>query len=165
MSFTRPLIHAKERPHALREPANRPCGELRATAGPSPKGKGTPHSSVSSRRRGVGLRRSSRHNLAACPVPPTAARRSRRARQAVCAEIRALSRRQELPDVGQRYVQAGLHVSLAAPSEPNRQQATPRARPNPSLKRRPATAGGLGRPAALVHHRPAGQAHLPPRSP
>lgn len=36
--------------------------------------------------------------------------------------------------------------------------------PSPSLKRRPATAAGLSRAAALVHHRPHGQAHLPPRS-
>jgi hypothetical protein len=36
--------------------------------------------------------------------------------------------------------------------------------PNPSLKSRPATAAGLGRAAALVHHRPHGQARPPPRS-
>ena len=37
--------------------------------------------------------------------------------------------------------------------------------PNPSLKRRPSTAGQLGRPPALVYSRPHGQAVRPPRSP
>ena len=36
--------------------------------------------------------------------------------------------------------------------------------PNPSLKRRPATAGQLGRPPLVVYHASAGQAVMPPRS-